>query len=98
MSGWPIEAILAQEKYMKKKKLEGEGIHTTRADARVAPIEADSYKFLPNHGFSLTSCSESEPHHWAVKQIVDTLSCAFAYPASYVLNNRRVLIVEVGCD
>ena len=88
MSGWPIEAILAQEKHIKKKKLEGKGMHTFRADARAALIEAESFRFLPNHSFSLTSCSEGEPHYWAVKQIVDTLSCTFAYPASYVLNNR----------
>lgn len=88
ISGWPVEAEIAQEKLIKKKKLEGKGLNQTKLDARSAADDSDAYNFLPNHSFNLSSCDENEPHYWAVKQIVSTLSCTFAYPVTYVLNNR----------
>ena len=88
ISGWPVEAEISQEKHIKKKKLEGKGLNQARTEARSAIVDADAYNFLSNHSFNLSSCDENEPHYWAVKQIVSTLSCTFAYPVSYVLNNR----------
>jgi hypothetical protein len=38
--------------------------------------------------FKLPSSDTTDSYLWAIKQILDSSSCTFAYPRSYVLNNR----------
>jgi hypothetical protein len=38
--------------------------------------------------FKPPASDATDSYLWAIKQILDSSSCTFAYPRSYVLNNR----------
>ena len=85
-----------QERINKKKKEEARSHSGSGSrgpgSVRAEKSEADPYSgYLllgPSTAFKPPTSDSAESYLWAVRQILETSSCTFAYPRNYVLNNR----------
>jgi hypothetical protein len=89
VTNWPPDAIPALERINKLKREEARtrGPRSLKEKSAADPyigylVQSSSTAFKPPVNDS------TESYLWAVRQILESSSCTFSYPRSYVLNSR----------